>query len=129
MRNELRDRSEVRTDGGLRTGRDVVIAALLGAESFGFGTATVVALGCAMARQRHLNTCPTGIATQLLDLRAKFRGTAERVIAYFPHTAEAVRRTTAALGVSRMDHPIGRVALLRPVARPETPPASLLALS
>src|SRR5437667_3231688 len=80
MRNKLRERIEVRTDGGLRTGRDVVMAALLGAESFGFGTATVVALGCAMARQCHLNSCPTGIATQRPDLRAKFRGTAEQVV-------------------------------------------------
>jgi len=129
MRNKLRDRIEVRTDGGLRTGRDVVIAALLGAESFGFGTATVVALGCAMARQCHLNTCPTGIATQRLDLRAKFRGTAQQVIAYFTHIAEDVRRIMAALGVRRMDDLIGRVELLRRSARPETPRASLLDLS
>ena len=129
MRNKLRDRIEVRTDGGLRTGRDVVIAALLGAESFGFGTATVVALGCAMARQCHLNTCPTGIATQRPDLRAKFRGTAEQVIAYFTHIAEDVRRIMAALGVRRMDDLIGRVELLRRSARPETPRANLLDLS
>jgi glutamate synthase (ferredoxin) len=129
MRNKLRDRIEVRTDGGLRTGRDVVIAALLGAESFGFGTATVVALGCAMARQCHLNTCPTGIATQRPDLRAKFRGTPEQVIAYFTFIAEEARRIMATLGVRRMDDLIGHVELLRRIERPETPRASLLDLS
>ncbi|HYU27850.1 MAG TPA: glutamate synthase large subunit [Gemmatimonadales bacterium] len=129
MRNKLRERIEVRTDGGLRTGRDVVIAALLGAESFGFGTATVVALGCAMARQCHLNSCPTGIATQRPDLRAKFRGTPEQVIAYFTFVAEEVRRIMATLGVRRMDDLIGRVELLRRIERPETPRARLLDLS
>jgi glutamate synthase (NADPH/NADH) large chain/glutamate synthase (ferredoxin) len=129
MRNKLRERIEVRTDGGLRTGRDVVIAALLGAESFGFGTATVVAVGCAMARQCHLNTCPTGIATQRPELRAKFRGTPEQVIAYFTALAEDVRRIMASLGVRRMDDLIGRVELLRRIERPETPRAQLLDLS
>ena len=79
MRNGLRDRVALRTDGGLQTGRDVVIAALLGAEEFGFGTAVLVAIGCDMARQCHLDTCPTGIATQREDLRAKFTGTPEQV--------------------------------------------------
>src|SRR5207247_3811544 len=74
IENGLRHRIEVRTDGGLRTGRDVVVAALLGAEVYGFGTAALVAIGCAMARQCHLNSCPTGIATQRPELRAKFRG-------------------------------------------------------
>ena len=129
MRNKLRERIEVRVDGGLRTGRDVVIAALFGAEAFGFGTATVVAVGCAMARQCHLNTCPTGIATQRPDLRAKFRGTPEQVIAYFTYIAEDVRRIMATLGVRRMDDLIGRVELLRRIERPETPRASLLDLS
>src|SRR5437764_14256821 len=81
IENGLRHRIEVRVDGGLRTGRDVVIAALLGAESFGFGTAGLVAIGCDMARQCHLNSCPTGIATQKPELRAKFRGTPEQVVA------------------------------------------------
>ena len=92
VRNGLRHRIEVRTDGGFKTGRDVVIAALLGAESYGFGTAPLVAMGCAMARQCHINTCPTGIATQREDLRAKFSGTPEQVIAYFTLVAEEVRR-------------------------------------
>src|SRR5467141_2436568 len=129
MRNKLRERIEVRTDGGLRTGRDVVIAALLGAESFGFGTATVVALGCAMARQCHLNTCPTGIATQRPDLRKKFKGTPEQVIAYFTFIAEQVRAILASLGVRRLDELIGRVELLQRIERPETPRAKLLDLS
>ncbi|HUC41331.1 MAG TPA: glutamate synthase large subunit, partial [Gemmatimonadales bacterium] len=129
VRNKLRERIEVRVDGGLRTGRDVVIAALLGAEAFGFGTATVVALGCAMARQCHLNSCPTGIATQRPDLRAKFKGTPEQVIAYFTFIAEDVRRIMASLGVRRMDDLIGRVELLQRVERADTPRSSLLDLS
>src|SRR5213076_2507034 len=95
IENGLRHRIEVRTDGGLRTGRDVVIAALLGAETYGFGTASLVAIGCAMARQCHLNSCPTGIATQRADLRAKFRGTPEQVVAYFTALAEDVRHILA----------------------------------
>jgi glutamate synthase (NADPH/NADH) large chain/glutamate synthase (ferredoxin) len=129
MRNKLRERIEVRTDGGLRTGRDIVIAALLGAEAYGFGTATVVALGCAMARQCHLNSCPTGIATQRPDLRAKFKGTPEQVIAYFTFLAEQVRPILASLGARRMDDIIGRVELLEQVERVETPRAQLLDLS
>jgi glutamate synthase (NADPH/NADH) large chain/glutamate synthase (ferredoxin) len=129
MRNGLRERIEVRTDGGLRTGRDVVIAALLGAESFGFGTAAVVALGCAMARQCHLNTCPTGIATQRPELRAKFKGTPDQVVAYFTFLAEEVRRILASLGARRLDEIIGRVELLRQIERPETPRAQSLDLS
>src|SRR5213594_3310948 len=129
LRNGLRERIEVRVDGGLRTGRDVVIAAVLGAEAFGFGTATVVALGCAMARQCHLNTCPTGIATQRPDLRAKFKGTPEQVIAYFSFIAEQVRTILASLGVRRLDEVIGRVELLQRTERPETARAQSLDLS
>jgi glutamate synthase (NADPH/NADH) large chain/glutamate synthase (ferredoxin) len=129
LRNGLRERIEVRVDGGLRTGRDVVVAALLGAEAYGFGTAAVVALGCAMARHCHLNTCPTGIATQRPDLRRKFRGTPEQVVAYFTLIAEDVRRILAALGQRCLDDIIGRVDLLERVDRPETPRAQLLDLS
>jgi glutamate synthase (ferredoxin) len=129
LRNGLRERIEVRVDGGLRTGRDVVVAALLGAEAFGFGTAAIVALGCAMARHCHLNTCPTGIATQRPDLRRKFRGTPEQIVAYFTLIAEDVRRILAALGQRRLDDIIGRVELLERVDRPETPRAQLLDLS
>ena len=110
--NDLRGRIVVRTDGGLKTGRDVVIAAMLGAEEFGFGTASVVALGCDMARQCHLNTCPTGIATQREDLRAKFTGTPEQVIHYFTHLAEDVREILAELGCRKLDEVIGRSDLL-----------------
>src|SRR5262249_49247644 len=81
--NGLRSRVRLQVDGGLKTGRDVVIAALLGAEEFGFGTAALVAAGCVMARQCHLNTCPAGIATQRDDLRAKFHGTADDVVRFF----------------------------------------------
>jgi glutamate synthase domain-containing protein 3 len=113
VRNGLRGRVRLRTDGGLRRGRDVLIAALLGAEEFGFGTAPLVALGCDMARQCHLNTCPTGIATQRPELRAKFKGQPEQVINYFVHLAEEVRELLAGLGLRSLDEAIGRVDLLR----------------
>ncbi len=129
VRNGLRHRIEVRTDGGLKTGGDVVIAALLGAESYGFGTAPLVALGCAMARQCHLNTCPTGIATQRDDLRAKFKGTPEQVIAYFTLVAEEVRAILASLGARTLDEVIGRNDLLVRVDHPDVPRAQLLDLS
>ncbi len=129
VRNGLRHRIEVRTDGGLRTGRDVVIAALLGAESYGFGTAPLVAMGCDMARQCHINTCPTGIATQREDLRAKFRGTPEQVISYFTSIAEEVRGILAALGVRTMDEIIGRNDFLERIECPDVPRAQMLDLS
>ncbi|HKT61292.1 MAG TPA: glutamate synthase large subunit [Gemmatimonadales bacterium] len=129
VRNGLRHRIEVRTDGGLKTGRDVVIAALLGAESYGFGTAPLVAMGCAMARQCHINTCPTGIATQREDLRAKFKGTPDQVITYFTLLAEEVRQILAAMGFRRLDEIIGRNHLLQRVERPDVPRAQMLDLS
>jgi glutamate synthase domain-containing protein 2/glutamate synthase domain-containing protein 1/glutamate synthase domain-containing protein 3 len=129
VRNGLRHRIEVRTDGGLKTGRDVVMAALLGAEAYGFGTAPLVALGCAMARQCHLNTCPTGVATQRPDLRAKFKGTPEQVIAYFTMVAEEVRELLAALGARSLDEIVGHAELLQRVERPEVPRAQMLDLS
>src|SRR5207302_5654202 len=113
VRNGLRDRIRLRTDGGLRRARDVVIAALLGAEEFGFGTASLVSIGCDMARQCHLNTCPTGIATQRADLRAKFKGTPEMVIAFFVHLAEEIRELLASLGLRSINEAVGRVDLLR----------------
>jgi glutamate synthase domain-containing protein 2/glutamate synthase domain-containing protein 1/glutamate synthase domain-containing protein 3 len=115
VRNGLRDRVRLRTDGGLRRARDVVIAALLGAEEYGFGTASLVAIGCDMARQCHLNTCPTGIATQRADLRAKFKGTPDQVIAFFVHLAEEIRELLARLGLRSIDDAVGRVDLLRQV--------------
>jgi glutamate synthase (ferredoxin) len=129
VRNGLRHRIEVRTDGGFKTGRDVVMAALLGAESYGFGTAPLVAMGCAMARQCHVNTCPTGIATQRADLRTKFKGTPDQVIAYFRLVAEDVRRILAGMGFRSLDEIIGRNDLLERVERPEVPRAQMLDLS
>ena len=112
VRQRLRDRLVLRTDGGLQTGRDVLVAALLGAEEYGFGTAALVAIGCDMARQCHLDTCPTGIATQREDLRAKFDGTADQVVAFFRAIAEDVRRELAATGFASLDDAIGRVDCL-----------------
>ena len=83
--NGLRGRVTLRTDGGLHTGRDVVVAALLGAEQYGFGTAALIAIGCKMARQCHLNTCPVGIATQSEDFRKKYFGTPEMLIDFLTH--------------------------------------------
>ncbi|MBL0940762.1 MAG: glutamate synthase large subunit [Gemmatimonadaceae bacterium] len=127
--NGLRHRVEVRVDGGLRTGRDVIVAALLGAEAYGFGTAPLVAIGCDMARQCHLNTCPTGIATQREDLRAKFRGTPEHLIGYFTRMAEDVRTELALLGARSLEEIIGQVERLQRAERPELPRSTMLDLS
>lgn len=116
--NGLRAGVQLETDGGLRTGRDVVIAALLGADRFGFGTLPLLALGCKMVRQCHLNTCPVGIATQREDLRAKFTGKVEQVVAVFRRLAEEVRRYLALLGARRLEDIIGRSDLLAPVDHP-----------
>src|SRR5207244_8427970 len=113
MRNGLRSRVRLRVDGGLRTARDVVIAALLGAEEFGFGTASLVALGCDMARQCHLNTCPTGIATQSEDLRAKFTGTPQMLIHYLTLVADETREWMVMLGVRRLNDIVVSADLLR----------------
>jgi glutamate synthase (NADPH/NADH) large chain/glutamate synthase (ferredoxin) len=113
--NDLRGRVTLRVDGGFKTGRDVVVGALLGAEEFGFGTASVVAIGCDMARQCHLNTCPTGIATQREDLRRKYTGKPEQLIAFLTLVAEEVREILASLGYRRLEEIIGRVDLLEQV--------------
>ena len=107
--NDLRSRIRVQTDGKLATGRDVAIAALLGAEEFGFSTLPLVAMGCIMMRKCHLNTCPVGIATQDPKLRAKFHGQPEDVINFFFFIAEQVRQIMAQLGFRKMDDMIGRV--------------------
>ncbi|HVA85976.1 MAG TPA: glutamate synthase-related protein [Candidatus Saccharimonadales bacterium] len=112
----LRDRVALRVDGGLQTGRDVVIAALLGAEEYGFGTSALVALGCDMARQCHLDTCPTGIATQRPDLRAKFTGTPEAIVEFFTAIAEDVRRELAAAGFRTLEEALGRTDRLEAMA-------------
>ena len=110
--NDLRSRIRVQTDGKLQTGRDVVIAALLGAEEFGFATAPLIAMGCIMMRKCHLNTCSVGIATQDPVLRKQFQGQPEHVINFFFFIAEQVRQYMAQLGVRRMDEMIGRVDML-----------------
>jgi glutamate synthase (ferredoxin) len=110
--NGLRGRVTLRVDGGLKTGRDVVVAALLGAEAFGFGTAALVATGCAMIRQCHLNTCPVGIATQRPDLRAKYAGEPEHVVRFMTYVAQQVRMILAELGARSLDELVGRVDLL-----------------
>ncbi|HVC32968.1 MAG TPA: glutamate synthase large subunit [Chloroflexota bacterium] len=113
--NDLRGRVVLRVDGGFKTGRDVVVGAMLGAEEFGFGTASVVSIGCDMARQCHLNTCPTGIATQREDLRQKFTGRPEQLINFLTLVAEEVREILASLGFRRLDEIVGRVDLLESV--------------
>ncbi|GGB61882.1 hypothetical protein GCM10008019_17250 [Deinococcus soli (ex Cha et al. 2016)] len=110
--NRLRDRVRVQTDGQLKTGRDVVIAALLGADEFGFATAPLVAQGCIMMRKCHLNTCPVGVATQDPVLRARFQGKPEHVINFFFFIAEEVRAIMASLGIRSFDELIGRADLL-----------------
>lgn len=112
IENGLRERVRLRVDGGLKTGRDVIIAALLGAEEFGFGTATMIAVGCVMARQCHLNTCPTGIATQDKKLRDRFRGRPEDVKAFFSALAQEVREILAEMGFKSLEEIIGRTDLL-----------------
>jgi glutamate synthase (NADPH/NADH) large chain len=115
--NGLRGRIRLRTDGGLKTGRDIVIAAILGAEEFGIGTLSLVAMGCIMVRQCHSNTCPVGICTQDPKLRDKFVGTPEKVINLMTFIAEEVRDILARLGFRSLDEVIGRTELLRQVSR------------
>ncbi len=111
--NELRSRVVLETDGSLKTGRDVAIAALLGAEEFGFATAPLVVLGCVMMRACHLNSCPVGVATQDPELRSKFTGKPEHVINFFYFIAQELRRIMASLGIRTMDEMIGRSDLLK----------------
>ncbi|MDQ7028744.1 MAG: glutamate synthase large subunit [Ardenticatenia bacterium] len=121
--NGLRDRVRLRVDGGLRTARDVLIAALLGADEFSFGTSALVAEGCVMARACHMNTCPVGIATQKPELRAKFTGKPEHIMAFFLYIAEDLRHLLAQLGARSLDEVIGRSDLLTQV--PTEVPADL----
>jgi len=110
--NDLRGRIRVQTDGGLKTGRDVVIAALLGADEYGFSTAPLVALGCILMRVCHLNTCPVGIATQNPELRKRFAGQPEHVVNFLFFIAEEVREILAKLGFRKLDDAVGRMDLL-----------------
>ncbi len=114
VQNGLRGRVGVRVDGGFKTGRDVIVAAMLGADMFGFGSALLVALGCIYARQCHQNTCPVGIATQDAVLREKFPGTAEDAATFLRFVARDVRRRLAALGARSLDEIHGRSDLVRP---------------
>src|SRR6202030_93260 len=115
--NRLRHRIRLRVDGGIKTGRDVVIAAILGAEEYGLGTASLVAMGCILVRQCHSNTCPVGICTQDETLRAKFAGTPEKVVNLFSFVAEEVREILASLGARNLNEVIGRTDLLAQVSR------------
>ena len=117
MLNNLRHRVRLRTDGGLRTGRDIVVAAILGAEEFGIGTASLVAVGCLMVRQCHSNTCPVGVCTQDEALRAKFTGTPEKVVNLMSFVAEEVRELLADIGFRRLEEVIGRTDLLEQISR------------
>ncbi|KMM16996.1 glutamate synthase large subunit, partial [Synechococcus sp. GFB01] len=116
LENGLRDRVLLRADGGLKTGWDVVIAALLGAEEFGFGSIAMIAEGCIMARVCHTNNCPVGVATQKEALRQRFTGLPEHVVNFFLFVAEEVRQLLSVLGVARLEDLIGRSELLRPRA-------------
>jgi glutamate synthase (NADPH) large chain len=115
--NRLRHRVRLRVDGGLKTGRDIVVAAMLGAEEFGIGTASLVAMGCLMVRQCHSNTCPVGVATQDPRLRAKFTGSPEKVVNLFSFIAEEVREILASLGFRSLEEVVGRSDLLVQVSR------------
>jgi glutamate synthase (NADPH/NADH) large chain len=115
--NNLRNSVTLRTDGGLKTGRDIVIAAMLGAEEYGIGTLSLVAMGCIMVRQCHSNTCPVGICVQDPALREKFTGSPEKVINLMSFIAEEVREILASIGVRSLDEIIGRTELLSQVSR------------
>ncbi|NRP13166.1 Glutamate synthase [NADPH] large chain [Aliiroseovarius sp. xm-m-379] len=115
--NNLRDRVTLRTDGGLRTGRDIVMAAMMGAEEYGIGTAALIAMGCIMVRQCQSNTCPVGVCTQDDDLRAKFSGSADKVVNLITFYAQEVREILASIGARSLDEVIGRADLLSQVSR------------
>ena len=127
--NNLRDRVVVRTDGGLRNGKDIVIAAILGAEEFNFGTIAMIAMGCVYVRKCHLNNCPVGIATTDPKFRAKFKGTPEMVINFFNGVAHEAREIMASLGVRTLDELIGRPGFLKQRHVPEHPKANLVDLA
>jgi len=115
--NGLRHKVTLRTDGGIKTGRDVVIAAMMGAEEFGIGTTSLVALGCIMVRQCHSNTCPVGVCTQDENLRKKFTGTPEKVVNLFNFIALEVREILANLGFKSLNDIVGRTDLLKQISR------------
>jgi len=110
--NNLRRKVILQADGQLKSGKDIIIASLLGAEEFGFSTSALIVLGCVMMRKCHLNTCPVGVATQNAELRKRFHGKADNVVTFFRFLAEEVREQLAVLGYKKMDDVIGRIDLL-----------------
>lgn len=129
MLNGLRDRVTLRTDGGLRNGRDIAMAAILGAEEFNFGTIALIALGCVYVRQCHLNNCPVGVATTDPKFRSRFKGKPEHVVNFFNSVAHEVRQIMAQLGIAKMNDLIGRPEFLRQRHVPDHKKANLLDLS
>jgi glutamate synthase domain-containing protein 2/glutamate synthase domain-containing protein 1/glutamate synthase domain-containing protein 3 len=127
--NGLRNRVTLRTDGGMKTGLDILIAAMLGAEEFNFGTAALIATGCVYVRKCHLNTCPVGVTSQDEKFRAKYKGTPDNVVLFFNAVAEEVRRYLASIGARTMNEIIGRTDYLVQRNVPDHPKANLLDLS
>ncbi|MEM6821849.1 MAG: glutamate synthase large subunit [Verrucomicrobiota bacterium] len=126
--NDLRNRITLRTDGGMRTGRDIVTAAILGAEEYNFGTAALLVQGCVYVRQCHLNTCPVGIATQDEKLRGKFKGSPDGFVTYLKAIADEVREIMAELGVRKMEELIGHTEFLEQISIPDHPKANTVDL-
>ncbi len=129
MLNNLRERVILRTDGGMRTGKDIVQAAILGAEEYNFGTIAMIAMGCVYVRKCHLNNCPVGIATQDPKYRAKFKGEVDHVVNFFHAVADDIRQHMARLGVAKLNDLIGRPEYLRQRTIPDHPKANTLDLS
>ncbi len=129
IKNNLRGNVKVRVDGGIKTGRDVIIASILGAEEFGFGTSLLIAAGCCMIRQCHLNTCPVGVATQDEKLRKNFKGQVEHIVNYLLFVAQEVRQILADAGYRSLDEIIGRVDLLQPKSYPDHPKAKYIKIN
>ena len=129
MLNNLRDRVTLRTDGGLRTGRDIIAAALLGAEEFNFGTIALIAMGCVYVRKCHLNTCPVGVATQDPKYRVKFKGTADHVVNFFNAVSHEAREIMASLGIKKLNDVIGRPDLIKIRKLEDHPKANMLDFS
>jgi glutamate synthase domain-containing protein 2/glutamate synthase domain-containing protein 1/glutamate synthase domain-containing protein 3 len=127
--NGLRNRVTLRTDGGMKTGLDILIAAMLGAEEFNFGTAALIATGCVYVRKCHLNTCPVGVTSQDEKFRAKYKGTPENVVLFFNAVAEEVRRYLAQVGARSLNDIVGRADFLVQRQIPDHPKANLLDLS
>ncbi|MEM6911699.1 MAG: glutamate synthase large subunit [Verrucomicrobiota bacterium] len=127
--NGLRDRITLRTDGGLRTGQDIITAAILGAEEYNFGTIALIAMGCVYVRKCHLNVCPVGVATTSPKFRAKFKGTPEMVVNFFNGVAEECRQIMANLGVRRLNDLIGRPEFLRQREVLDHPKANTISLA